>query len=60
MVADAVEVDERFHSSVAGLSAAGDVSGQMQSVANAVAAGSNAAAMIVHDLMAEAHAPAPA
>ena len=53
LVADAVEVDEGFHSSVAGLSAAGDASGQMQSVANAIAAGSNAAAMIVHGLMTE-------
>ena len=35
LVADAVQVDEGFHSSVAGVSAAGDVSGQMQSVANA-------------------------
>jgi thioredoxin reductase len=51
LVADAVEVDEGFHSSVAGLSAAGDASGQMQSVANAIAAGSTAAAMIVHGLM---------
>jgi thioredoxin reductase len=51
LVADAVQVDERFHSSVAGVSAAGDTSGQMQSVANAIAAGSNAAAMIVHGLM---------
>ena len=50
LVADAVEVDEGFHSSVAGLSAAGDASGQMQSVANAIAAGSSAAAMIVHGL----------
>jgi thioredoxin reductase len=53
LVADAVEVDEGFHSSVAGLSAAGDASGQMQSVANAIAAGSRAAAMIVHGLMAD-------
>jgi thioredoxin reductase len=53
LVADAVEVDEGFHSSVAGLSAAGDASGQMQSVANAIAAGSSAAAMIVHGLMAD-------
>jgi thioredoxin reductase len=51
LVADAIEVDEGFHSSVAGVSAAGDTSGQMQSVANAIAAGSNAAAMIVHGLM---------
>jgi thioredoxin reductase len=53
LVADAVEVDERFAASVPGVSAAGDASGQMQSVANAVAAGSTAAAMIVHALVAE-------
>jgi thioredoxin reductase len=52
---DPVEVDPMFHTSVAGLSAAGDVSAQMPSVANAVAAGSSAAAMIVHGLMAEAY-----
>ncbi len=51
VVADAVEVDEGFHSSLPGVSAAGDASGLMPSVANAVAAGSSAAAMIVHDLM---------
>jgi thioredoxin reductase len=50
VAADAVEVDERFHTGVPGLSAAGDVSAQMQSVASAVAAGSVAAAMIVHGL----------
>ena len=54
LVADAVEVDEGFHSSVPGVSAAGDASGQMQSVANAIAAGSSAAAMIVHGLTTEA------
>jgi thioredoxin reductase len=54
VVADAVEVDDSFHSRVPGLSAAGDVSGRMPSVANAIAAGSSAAAMIVHDLVAEA------
>jgi thioredoxin reductase len=51
LVADAIQVDEGFNSSVAGVSAAGDASGQMQSVANAIAAGSIAAAMIVHGLM---------
>jgi thioredoxin reductase len=49
---DAVEVDQAFHTSVPGLFAAGDVSAQMPSVANAVAAGSTAAAMIVQDLIA--------
>jgi thioredoxin reductase len=52
---DAIEVDPMFHTSVPGLSAAGDVSSQVPSVANAVAAGSSAAAMIVHGLMSEAH-----
>jgi thioredoxin reductase len=57
---EAVAIDAMFHTSVPGLSAAGDVSSQMPSVANAVAAGSSAAAMVVHDLMAEAHgAPSP-
>ena len=59
IVVDAVEVDPTFHTSVPGLFAAGDVSTQMPSVANAVAAGSSAAAMIVHDLMAEAHSLTP-
>jgi thioredoxin reductase len=51
VVADAVEVDDGFHASVPGLWAAGDASGQMPSVANAIAAGSTAAARLVHDLM---------
>jgi thioredoxin reductase len=55
VVADAVEVDATFASSVPGLFAAGDLSAQMPSVATAVAAGSAAAAMVVHDLMAEVH-----
>ena len=54
VVADAVEVDESFHSSVPGVSAAGDVSGRMPSVANSIAVGSSAAAMIVHGLATEA------
>jgi thioredoxin reductase len=55
VIADAIEVDQAFHTSVPGLLAAGDVSPGMPSVANAVAAGSSAAAMIVQGLMAEAH-----
>ena len=56
VLVNAVEVNPMCHTSVPGLFAAGDVSTQgMPSVANAVAAGSNAAAMIVHDLMADAH-----
>jgi thioredoxin reductase len=60
LVADAIQVDEGFNSSVAGVSAAGDASGQMQSVANAIAAGSMAAAMIVHALMSDTSAPSVA
>jgi thioredoxin reductase len=59
LVADAIEVEDGFQTGVPGLYAAGDVSGQMQSVANAVAAGSTAAAVIVHDIMAEAHGLSP-
>ncbi len=57
---DAVEVDSMFHTTVPGLCAVGDVCAHMPSVANAVAAGSTAAAMIVGGLMAEAHGLAPA
>ena len=49
--ADAVEVDAQFHTSVPGVFATGDLTGAMPSVANAISSGSNAAAMIVHDLM---------
>ena len=52
LAADAVQVDMRFATNVPGLSAAGDVTGQMPSVANAVAAGASAAAMLVGGLMA--------
>jgi thioredoxin reductase len=55
IVVDAVEADPTFHTGVPGLSAAGDVTGHMQSVANAIAAGSTAAAVVVHGLMAEDH-----
>jgi thioredoxin reductase len=54
VVADAVEIDQAFHTGVPGLFAAGDVSPRMPSVANAVAAGSSAAATIVQDLAAAA------
>jgi thioredoxin reductase len=60
LAADAIEVDAGFHTSVPGLSAAGDATPAMPSVANAIAAGSSAAAMIVHGLMAEAGSPARA
>jgi len=60
LAVNAVEVDSMFHTSVPGLSAAGDVSSPVPSVANAVAAGSSAAAMIVVGLMTEAHGLTPA
>ena len=50
IAADAVETGPAFETSVPGLFAAGDLSGQMPSVANAVASGSAAAAMVVHSL----------
>jgi thioredoxin reductase len=59
LVADAVEVDRTFNAGAPGLSAAGDVSPQMPSVAAAIAAGHSAAAMIVHGLMVEAHGLTP-
>ena len=56
---DAVEVDSTFQTTAPGLSAAGDVCSQMPSVANAIAAGSNAAAKIVHSFMSEAYGLPP-
>jgi thioredoxin reductase len=58
IAADAVAVDPLSTTSVPGLFAAGDVGASMPSVANAVAAGSNAAAAVVHSLIADRH-PAP-
>ena len=55
VVADALQVDRTYATTVAGLYAAGDAVAQMPSVANAIAAGSTAAAMVVHDLMAQDH-----
>ena len=55
LAADAVGIDAQYATSVPGLFAAGDLAGQMPSVANSVAAGSSAAAMVVQSLMAEAH-----
>jgi len=60
VAADALEVDARYETSVPGLSAAGDASTQMPSVAGAIATGHTAAAMIVQSLLAEAHGPVPA
>ena len=57
---DAVEVDAMSATSVPGLSAAGDITVQMPSVASAIAAGHRAAAMIVHSLLFEMSAPVAA
>ena len=51
VAADALDVDAKFSTGVAGLSAAGDVSSQVPSVPGAVAAGQHAAAMQVVSLM---------
>jgi thioredoxin reductase len=51
LAADAVEVDPLFHTTVPGLYAAGDVTAEMPSVANVVAAGSKAAASVVRDIV---------
>lgn len=51
LAADAVAVDAAFATSVPGLFAAGDVGAKMPSVANAVASGNTAAAMLVGSLM---------
>jgi thioredoxin reductase len=59
IAADALVVDFQFQTTVPGLFAAGDLGASMPSVANAVAAGSNAAAGVVHSLIADRH-PIPA
>ena len=53
LAADAIALDPFQQTNVPGVFAAGDLSGQMPSVANAVAAGSNAASMILRDLLGE-------
>lgn len=60
LAADAIEVSGMGATSVPGVFVAGDAGQIMPSVANAVAAGSSAAAGIVQSLMAEAHALASA
>ena len=50
---DPVAVDPTFSTTVPGLYAAGDLAGRMPSVANAIASGSTAAAMIVQGLTAQ-------
>jgi thioredoxin reductase len=58
VAADAVEVDPTGQTRVPGLFAAGDLTGRMPSVANAIASGSAAAAGVVHSLADELlHAP---
>ena len=52
---DALVVDTMFRTTAEGVSAAGDVSAQMQQVAGAISAGSLAAAGVVQSLMAEEH-----
>ncbi len=51
--ADAIEIDAQQRTTADGVLAAGDVSVPMPSVANAIAAGALAAAMVVHDLTLE-------
>ena len=51
LAADAIAVDGMFRTSVPGLFAAGDNSAERPAFTNAVAAGVNAAAGIVHDLL---------
>jgi thioredoxin reductase len=53
LTAEAVAVDQMGSTAVPGLSAVGDLGGGMPSVANAVAAGAKAAALIVHGLAEE-------
>ena len=51
LVADALAVDQRFSTSAPGVFAAGDVAAVMPSVANAIASGHTAAAMLVQSLI---------
>jgi thioredoxin reductase len=60
LAADALAVDASYETSVPGLFAAGDAGGVMPSVANAVASGHTAAAMIVQSLMTAARGSAAA
>jgi thioredoxin reductase len=58
---DPVVVDSMFRTTSTGVSAAGDVSAQLQQVAGAISAGSLAAVGVVQSLMAEDHGlPVPA
>jgi thioredoxin reductase len=55
VVVDALVVDTMFRTTAPGVSAAGDVSAQLQQVAGAISAGSLAAVGVVQGLMAEDH-----
>jgi thioredoxin reductase len=55
VVVDAVVVDSMYRTTSEGVSAAGDVSTQLQQVAGAISAGSLAAVGVVQSLMAEDH-----
>jgi thioredoxin reductase len=55
VVVDALVVDTMFRTTAEGISAAGDVSAQLQQVAGAISAGSLAAVGVVQGLMAEDH-----
>jgi thioredoxin reductase len=55
VVIDAVVVDTMFRTTSEGVSAAGDVSAQLQQVAGAISAGSLAAVVVVQSLLAEKH-----
>jgi thioredoxin reductase len=55
IAADALEVDAMFQTTSPGVFAAGDSCVHMPSVANAIAAGSNAAAMIVRSILESTH-----
>ncbi|MEO6496008.1 MAG: FAD-dependent oxidoreductase [Solirubrobacteraceae bacterium] len=51
MAADALAVDDRFQTTVPGVFAAGDTAALTPSVANAIASGHTAAAMVVQSLI---------
>jgi thioredoxin reductase len=55
VVVDPLVVDAMFRTTAEGISAAGDVSAQLQQVAGAISAGSLAAVGVVQSLMAEDH-----
>lgn len=58
LAADAIVVDPMLRTGVSGLYAAGDVDGDMPSVAKAIAAGQRVGSTVVHDLVAERSAVA--